>query len=119
MKDYFRCSLFILYVQQYSLRAYSPEVIVVDPEEYYTASRRDRPRSIIQTQHIQERRTARPRMATLTAPPPRDTAEIPSRSIPTRHKPARNHPPATPSNSPQSNRNNCTATNDGNRHPTD
>ena len=32
-EDYFRCSLLILYVQQYSLRAYSPEVIDVDPEE--------------------------------------------------------------------------------------
>src|SRR6266566_832738 len=34
MKDYFRYSLLILYVQQYSLRAYSPEVIVVDPEAH-------------------------------------------------------------------------------------
>src|SRR5437667_12527029 len=90
MKDYFRCSLFILYVQQYSLRAYSPEVIDVDPEEYSTASRRDRPRSIIQTQHIQERRTTRPRMATLPAPQPRDTDEIPSRTIPVLNRQARN-----------------------------
>src|SRR5438132_7225878 len=77
-EDYFRCSLLILYVQQYSLRAYSPEVIDVDPEEHSPAPRRDRPRSTIQTHHIQERRTTKPRMATLPAPPPGDTAEVPS-----------------------------------------
>src|SRR5437588_12381953 len=101
MKDYFHRSLLILYVQQYSLRAYSPEVIDVDPEEHSTAYRRDRPRSTLQTQHIQKRRTTKPRMATLPTPTPRNTAEIPSRTIPVHHRPDRNHQPKEPNNRPQ------------------
>src|SRR5207247_5309597 len=98
MKDYFRYSLLILYVQQYTLRAYSPEVIVVDPEEHSPATWRDRPRSTIQTHHIQKRRTTQPRMATIPAPPPRNTAEIHSRTIPIGHRPAPNHQPEEPGN---------------------
>src|SRR2546425_7246829 len=71
---------------------------MVDPEEHSPAPRRDRPRSIIQTHHIQERRTAKPRMAALPTTAPGDTAEIPSRTIPVRHRPARNHQPEGPSN---------------------
>src|SRR5437660_10035203 len=119
MKDYFRCSLLILYVQQYSLRAYSPDVIDVYTEEYYTAPRLDRPKSIIQTQHIQERRTTKPRMSTLPAPPPRDTAEIPSRTIPVRHRPARNHQPEDPSNRRHWNRKDCPHSTLRNRHHPD
>src|SRR2546428_2796208 len=67
-EDYFRYSLLILYVQQYSLRAYSPEVIDVGPEEQSHATWRDRPRSALQTHHIQERRTTKSRMATFSTP---------------------------------------------------
>src|SRR2546427_2245024 len=104
MKDYFRCSLLILYVQQYSLRAYSPEVIVVDPEEQSHPTWRDSPRSTNQTQHIQKRRTTKPRMATLPTTPPGDTASIPSRTIPVRHRPARNHQSEDPGNRRHRNR---------------
>src|SRR5207302_957498 len=88
-------------------------------EEYSTAPRRDRPRSIIQTQHIQERRTTRPRMATLPAPPPRDTAETPSRTIPVRHRPARNHQPENPSNRRHRNGEDCPHSTLRNRHHPD
>src|SRR5260370_12463169 len=96
LEDYFRCPLLILYVQQYSLRAYSPEVIDVDPEEYSPATWRNSPRSTNQTHHIQKRRTTKPRMATFPTTPPRNTPQIPTRTIPLRHKPTRNHHPKHP-----------------------
>src|SRR5229473_4483723 len=118
MEDYFRCPLLILYVQQYSLRAYSPEVIHVDPEKYSPATWRDSPRSTNQTHHIQKRRTTKPRMATLSATPPGDTASIPSRTIPIRHRPTRNHQPKDPSDRRHWNREDCPRTTLRNRyHP--
>src|SRR6267378_4825717 len=119
VEDYFRCSLLILYVQQYSLRAYSPEVINVDPEKQSHPTWRDSPRSTNQTDHIQERRTPQPRMATLSTTPPGDTAEIPSRTIPVRHRPTWNHQPKDPSNRRHRNREDCPNTTLRNRHHPD
>src|SRR6266446_4902222 len=119
MEDYFHHSLLILYVQQYSLRAYSPEVIVVDPEEQSHPTWRDSPRSTNQTQHIQKRRTTKPRMATLPTPTPRNSAEIPSRTIPVCHRPARNHQPEDPGNRRYRNREDCPHTTLRNRHHPD
>src|SRR5712664_2333056 len=116
VEDYFRCPLLILYVQQYSLRAYSPEVIDVDPEEQPHPTWRDSPRSTIQTHHIQKRRTTKPRMATLPTTPQRNTASIPSRTIPVSHRPTRNHQPKDPSNRRHRNRKDRPHTTLRNRH---
>src|SRR5260370_29713384 len=119
LEDYFRCSLLILYVQQYSLRAYSPEVIHVDPEKQPHPTWRNSTRSTNQTHHIQKRRTTQPRMATFPTPPPRNTAQIPSRTIPIRHRPTRNHQPKDPSNRRHWNREDGPHTTLRNRHHPD
>src|SRR5438093_2450482 len=55
-------------------------------------------------------------MAALPAPPPRNTAEIPSRTIPVSHRPARNHQPEDPGNRRHRNREDCPHTTLRNRH---
>src|SRR5207245_7761872 len=65
------------------------------------------------------RRTTKPRMATLPPPPPGDTAEIPSRTIPVRHRPARNHQPEDPGNRRHRNGEDCPHTTLRNRHHAD
>src|SRR2546428_438534 len=101
------------------LKPYSPEVTDANPEEHHPATCRESPRSTLQTQHIQKRRTTKPIISTITPPPPRNTAEIPSRTIPVRHRPARNHQPEDPSNRRHRNRKDRPHTTLRNRHHPD